>query len=456
MAPHGTSRPKSLRAPLTLLAALAALAAMPALAVVPGLPAVAQQRIFADGFECGFTFGWSATAPPPPPRLELTSPPGDLDDVAGIIPLGSAHPGPGSGSGHVIPVHHMYLNYLFPVNGGANAYDVRALAAGEVVIVNWTHQTSGAPADDYGIYLHFGDALTAWFEHVHELSAALMEHLVTYSASWHEVSLGFKVMFLGQNGQPPTLAVAAGEILGSTRDYTSSWDVGMVDACRTSLSANPGPRRYPTFVELAAAAGIALPAEPFPGNKFHNGVCFLDYLSPSLRPDWEALLVSTPQSCGRVIWDLPGTLQGTWFNPAVDSWPDESVLLRLEKAAFAIVPSALHPETEIQISIASGDADLSALDPDGSEPQLANAFLVAFDSTPGAVVDPAPSAVGPDTTVCYDLAHTGNPFWDRLYLRLDAATGELAIAYEPLAAATPQCPAPPFPEPIPWDTSYRR
>jgi hypothetical protein len=448
-----TSRPNPARARRPLRAALGALTA---LALAPGSTAAAPERIFADSFECGFTFGWSATVPASPARLQLTSPPTDLADVAGLIPLGSTDPGPAAGNGHVIPVNHMYLNYLFPANGGANAYEVRALAAGEVVMVSWTHQASGAPADDYGIYVYFGDALTAHYEHVHEISPALQTHFDTYAESWQEVSPGFEILFLGQAGQPPTLAVAAGDLLGSTRDYSSNWDVGMVDACRTALSANPGPRRYPSLVEMVAAAGIALPAAPFPGNKFLNAACFLDSLSPSLRPDWEALLVSTPQSCGRVIWDLPGTLQGTWFNPAVDAWPDESVILRLEKAAFSIVPAALSPETEIQIAIASGDADLSALDPDGSEPQLAFAFHVVFDSTPGALVDPPPSAVGADTTVCYNLAHTGNPLWDRLYLRLDGVTGELAIAYEPLAAAIPQCPAPPFQESIPWSTSYRR
>ncbi len=418
--------------------------------------AEAQVRIFGDGFDCGFTFGWSATVPAPPPRLELTSPPASLADVAGLIPLGSSHPGLASGMGHVVPVNHMYLNYLVPNNGGANAYDVRAMAAGEVVMVNWTHRTSGAPADDYAIYLSFGDALSAWFEHVHELAPALQAYLDAHSGSWHEPFPGARIMFLGQAGQPPTLPVAAGELLGRTRDYTSSWDVGMVDACRTTLPIHLGPRRYPTWIELAAAAGIVLPAEPFPGNRGTNAACFYDYLSPALRPAWQALLVSTPQLCGRVIWDLAGTLQGTWFNPALDASPDASILFRLEKAAFAIVPSALNSTTEIQISIASGDPELSALDPTGSAPQLANAFHVVFDPTPGALVDPAPAAIGPGTTVCYNLNHTNGALWDRLYLRLDAATGELAIAYEPLALATPQCPAPPFPGTIPWDTSYRR
>lgn len=412
--------------------------------------------IFADGFECGLTFGWAVTVPAPPPRLELTSPPANLADVAGIIPLGSSHPGVASGNGHVIPVNHMYLNYLVPENGGADAYAVRAMAAGEVVMVSWTHRTTGAPADDYGIYLFFGDALSAWVEHVHALSPALQAHLDAYPGDWHEGFPGFKIMFLGQAGQPAALAVAGGELLGYTRDYSSNWDVGVVDACHTTLPANPGPRRYPTLMEMAAAMGIVLPAPPFPGNRFSNAACFLDYLAPALRPAWQALLVSTPPGCGRVIWDLPGSLQGTWFNPAVDTWPDESVLVRLEKAAFAIVPSALNPETEIQISIASGDPDLSALDPGGSAPQLAFAFHVVVDASPGALIDPVPSAVGPDTTVCYDLPHTGDPLWDRLYLRLDSTTGELAIAYEPLAAATPQCPAPPFPALIAWDTSYRR
>jgi hypothetical protein len=453
MATRRSSTPRQIRAPSPRLTALVVLTA---LAGIPGSAAGTQVRIFESDFECGFTYGWSATVPPPPARLELTSPPAALADVAGLIPLGSAHPGPGSGMGHVVPVNHMYLNYLFPLNGGADAYDVLAMAAGEVVMVNWTHQDAGSPADDYGIYLSFGDGLSAWVEHVHEISTALQDHLDAHSADWHEVAPGFKIIFFGQAGQPPTLSVAAGDLLGRTRDYTSSWDVGMVDACRTTLPINLGPRRYPTFIELAAAFGIDLPAAPFPGNRGHNAACFFDYLSPSLYAAWQDLLVSTPRSCGRVIWDLPGTIQGTWFNPALDASADDSILFRLEKAAFAIVPSALASETEIQISIASGDAELSALDPSGSYPQLADAFHVVFDATPGALVDPAPSAVGPDTTVCYDLAHTNNTLWDRLYLRLDGTTGELSIAYQPLAAATPQCPAPPFPGPISWDTTYRR
>ena len=84
MAPPRIATSHSLRAPRPLFAVLVALAALTG---VPASPAGAQVRIFGDGFDCGFTFGWSATVPAPPPRLELTSPPANLADVSTLVAM---------------------------------------------------------------------------------------------------------------------------------------------------------------------------------------------------------------------------------------------------------------------------------------------------------------------------------------------------------------------------------
>ena len=252
-------------------------------------------------------------------------------------------------------------------------------------------------------------------------------------------------LMLGQTGTAPMLEVAAGEELGVTRNYSNSWDVGVVDhRFVNGTFANPAPSRFPS--QLAALGEILAGVDPevygSVGNQTVNAGCFVEYLTTvgDLRAQWFDKLESSPKGCGRVGWDTPGHLRGVWFHPAIDT---AGLLMDLEVAALSIVPDNFSPDSMLQIgwgnaSISGSHPELAQLDPSTWTTPLAGVeriygtFAVAPDSTPGAVVDPDPALVGTGTTVCYDLPFWGfsGPAFDYLLLRLTDET-HLRALYVP-------------------------
>ena len=381
----------------------------------------------------------------------FTHPPTDIAKVRGIVPLGNLNPG----GGHVRAVDHMYVQYLEPANGGTDAVPVRAMAGGKVVLVTRA-LSDDDPKKDYSLFIQHDAFVTSQFDHLHALAPRLQKHLATRPGAWIPVREGFEVLFLGQLGAPAPLGVKAGEKLGTTRSFSHAWDIGVTDTRVKRKLLGKGERRYPTFLDYAEALGLELEQPPFPGHPTRNAACFLDYLTPALRAAWFPLLVSEPKGCGRADWDVNGKLRGHWFNQEVDEL-EEPPVFALEEAALAIVPNNLVPETQVQIG-AGSDHPLAALDPDGLYPQLRNRFVVVFDPSPGARVNPDPAKVGVATgRVCYDLRF-GSPAGERynvLVLRL-AAKRRLLVLFDPTPREAPGCAAAlAGPEP-PWTATYVR
>jgi hypothetical protein len=377
----------------------------------------------------------------------FTHPPADIARVAGVVPLGNLNPG----GGHVRAVDHMYLRYVDPANGGEDAVTVRAMASGKIVLV--TRTLSGDdPKTDHSLFIQHDAHVTSQFDHLHALSGRLKKHLAKRPGGWIAVREGFEVMFLGELGAPPPLAVAGGEKVGATRSYSHAWDVGVTDARVKRKFLGKGKRRYPTFVDFADALGVALDENPFPGHPTLNAACFLDYLAPALRAEWQELLVSDPKSCGRPDWDLKGKLRGTWFNQAVDAAAEPPVF-DLERAAIAIVPHNFRPEIEVQIGIGSGHP-LAALDPGGMHPQLRNRFVVTFDPAPAARVNPDPAKVTvAQAPVCYDLRY--GQLFNLLLLDL-VAPKRLLVHFDPTPRQESGCAAA-LAGPAPaWTATYVR
>lgn len=389
-----------------------------------------------------------AAAGPPSAGL-FTSPPTDLGNIAGIIPLGNLNPG----GGHVLPVDHMYIVYPNPFNGGADAYPVYAMADGKVVLVSRTFRDD-IPDLDYGIYIQHSSTVTSQYDHLYGLSDAIRNHLESIPGAWIEVFAGFEIMFLGQLGAPEPLPVLAGEQVGVTKSYSFSWDIGVVDRKVHNWFAGHGPRRYPDFLDYAKLLGLELKQNPITGHPTINAACFLEYLIPGLHDVWFAQLLSTPKGCGRPGWDAPNRLRGSWFNVAVDE-ADEPPLFALEEAAISIIPDNLRPLTHVQIGVGSGDT-LSALDPDDLYPQLDNPLYVAIDPVPGSKINPDPANVSPQTgLICYDLEYQGGGHYNTLLVKMTKPR-EILLKYDPTDYPAPNCAAAIAAEPSTWTARYVR
>ncbi len=397
------------------------------------------------------------TPPPCTPDIPvsaglLSSPPTEIANVAGVVPLGNLNPG----GHHALSVDHMYI--LYPATGhlpGTDSYPVYAMAIGRIFSI-YRQQKIGRPDYDYLVSLEHTCSVTSRFDHIHGLSARIQDYLTATGAQWQDMSglgTGPWILLLGQPGGPAMLDVAAGEQLGITRNYGANWDVGIVDKRFVSGAfANTSYTRYPKFSDyMSQLPNLAVDPNvyDFLGTQSLNAGCFIDYLSTAggLQSIWFNLLLSSPKGCGAVGWDTPGYLRGAWFNPAIDGtpWP----AFDIDVAALSILPDNLNPGTTVQIgwgnaagSWSAADSSLALLDPSQWSPpitgqnQIAQPFKVLMDTAPAATVNPDPSRVGVGTTVCYDLPHNGG--YDYVLFHLTDAT-HLRAKYVPGGYPSSQC-----------------
>ncbi len=384
----------------------------------------------------------------------LSSPPTDIANVAGIIPLGNMNPR----GNHVLPVDHMYI--VYPATGhapGTDSYPVYAMGPGRIYMI-YRQQVDGRPDYDYQVYLDHTCSVTSRVDHLHGLSARIQDYLATTGAQWQDMfgsGTGPWILALGQPGGPAMLDVAAGAQLGTTKNYSGSWDVGVVDKrYMNGTIANMSRTRYPMiwdYVDQLPNLTIDTSVYGFVGNQYLNAACFIDYLSTSggLQVAWFDLLLSSPKGCGQAGWDTPGYLRGAWFNPAIDGtpWP----AFDIEVAALSIVPYNMNPDNVVQIgwgnaaaASSAANASLALLDPSQWDPpimgkdQIGEGFHVPMDTATDATVNPDPARVGVATTVCYDLSYYGGTGYDYILFQLTDAT-HLKVKYVPGGYASSQC-----------------
>lgn len=348
-------------------------------------------------------------------RPRFVRPPANLDQVAAIIPLGNVNPA--AQGGHVRPVKHMYLEYLTPGNGGDQLVEVFAMAPGRIVAL-LHHQTSISGVgliDEYEIWIQHTDEVTSYYDHLHVLDPGLgLPEWTDLTAGWLAVG-DSQILFLGLNGVREAVRVHPGERLGGTRNYSSNWDIGIVDTRRVGAFLGGGLLRYPTFREFLAqfvSEGGTAPAldpnQPFPGEMFVNSACFLDYMTPPLAAQWRAKLLGDG-SCGRPDWDRAGTLMGTWYRADVTTVTLENMAM-LEPNAISFSPYNFDPANKVQIGIGTsfvagwpaGPPIPDALRAAATD-RLTRPLQFIPDRTPGTRRNPDPAAVGVGDHACYDI-----------------------------------------------------
>lgn len=223
-----------------------------------------------------------------------------------------------------------------------------------------------------------------------------------------------------------------------------------------------------------------------------NATSFTDYMSPGNRATWTALLPGAQTSHGQVAWDVPGTLQGTWFEASFaegasydgGTVPDGGFPPPVgEAAALSFVPSAMPPvgwtpDGGTYDVVWGNWAPTSALDYSGWAPctepdagyadELACAerrerhadlptsgghyWWVREPGTTAPELDPDPITVhgttGTQDVVCYDLPSNG--FWNDYDALLVQAPNiapdapsvkheEIRVKYMPHLGPTPMC-----------------
>jgi len=415
--------------------------------VCPAAPAILV-------FSCLMAFGQSATTSN---RPEFVRPPADLDQVARVIPRGNVNAVVG---GHVRPVNHMYLEYLAPRDGGSASLDVDAMATGKIVMLFHrktqacvvpdhtvpsdcsTGPLATALIDEYEIFVQHSDSLTSYYDHLHSLDARLgLPDWQDDHAGWVRVG-PMSILFLGANGAMSPVFVHPGQRVGATRNYFTTWDIGVVDTRHTASFLGTGLLRYPTlpeFMAALAASGIPVaplgPDQPFAGEMFVNSACFTNYLTPPLSRQWQAKLAGDG-SCGRPDWDAAGTLQGNWYRADVTD-PSLENMFATEENAISFSPYNYDPANQTQIGF--GANFLERVPPTAisaavaaAHVRLSEGLLFTTDRTPITHRNPDPVSVHTGEYACYDapdpVGGPGHPLpLDSVLVYLPIVSGEVHL-----------------------------
>lgn len=232
----------------------------------------------------------------------LTTPPVDLADLAGIIPLGNLNP-----SAHTLPSAHTYLA-LGNSTAATKMVGVRFPAAGRVLRVLRYEGFLPGGVTEYSVHVSVCKELFLYFNHLVNLDAD----------------------FLTQIGDFPPDTCDFAPMRTCNKVVSIPISAGAVFA---QLPVQPGVARVFDFgardARLPAPTGYANLARYYlapDGNDLRHVACPFEYF-PAVTRDGALALMGDPFAlppvrrtieprCGTVVQDVPGTAQGNWFGYA--------------------------------------------------------------------------------------------------------------------------------------------
>jgi hypothetical protein len=312
--------------------------------------------------------------------------------------------------------------------------------------------------------------VTTYF-HLHVLGPAFEAWIADNVDEWAApIDPDQQHLALGQPGGPPMYFVSAGEQIGAKIDdiepgRASGFSLGVMDKRVVSgtfvrHSTFRIPSNFDLVEEFLPELAWVVRMYHFVGHNQLNAEHFVNYMTGGLRDAYLAVLNSGDGTTGATGWDVPGHVQGVWFNPRID----EEFFIDFEVGALSIGPWVSlvvgspfqeysdAPDVQVGWGVAANgvtEPSLALLDPATWDPpisgvdQIRRPFAIYVDPL-SDVVNPDPARVGPGITVCYDLVYARDQTttYDTVLVHLAGdpeVLDELYLLYEPSGSAIPQC-----------------
>lgn len=407
------------------------------LAGVPGRSV--RVRIEAIGSELASCPPWAGA-----PEALFTTSLAPLAQLIAIQPLGRLGP-----PLHTLPTHHTYWNSPTLLDASSQPIatgpiDVTAPGPMHLVALQFSEQSN-----DFKVILRPCLEVAMYVDHVKRLSPAVR---AAYEAARRYEVPGARIALLELSLAPGDAIGVGGDarFVAGVPDGSIGIDVGLIDLRRSERPfANPARYRLPDdaggiFPPSIPPADVALIIRDLPPDRLHQ-FCPLDYFAAPVRDAYRALLGDLSGSprrtieprCGDLMQDMPGTLQGAWFEdkPANGFGPDYSNDSN-EERLLAFAPDHVDPG-QLVLSIGLGVEQ-----PTGSPIAWtipAGTFLFGPPLSSG-LVNRAFADVVPEATYCYQgvFPQFGTPTPLAGVVLVEVSAAELWIARLPSA---PSCAA---------------
>jgi hypothetical protein len=306
-----------------------------------------------------------AFLPPCAGSAFFTALPFDAANIMGWVPLGNLNP-----PGHTFPTDHQYIYLTSFLTGNAQA--VTLYAPGDVTIISAkvTRYAGGSPPEDYSLTFAPCAQVSGEFGHVRTIAPSLAAQIgpMLQGCNTYSPSPGTSVTQCYAN--PVRIAVRAGDVIGTS----AGLDLSLFDA-RVAKIVYANPSRW---------------TETSTGFDHFHVVPFSDYYAEPTGATVRAMLGSFDGKVrrtaaplgGSIASDVPGTLQGTWFNPTQPTYP--------ESPHLAIVPFNVDP-SRIRISMGTSQPGF-----------LSNEYYVSAATGPNVNTPPAQVTASAAIT-CYEF-----------------------------------------------------
>jgi len=216
----------------------------------------------------------------------------DINNLEYIFPLGGISP-----PGHTLPTEHMYFGI---------DEEVPLVAPADVYIVD-VSGSKNLDKKDRGIRFALCKDVFGYFGHLSTLSEEIREAVKDIDcASWYTESNDLCSRELQYK-------VKAGTVLGTVGAHHGQVDFGAYDY-RTMLDyANPSRYGIPYFIEQGKVKGWSV-------------VCPIELYDDPLRQQlYDKVSGGIDPTCGEVMQDIKGTLQGNWFIGEVEGDWENSI-----------------------------------------------------------------------------------------------------------------------------------
>jgi hypothetical protein len=210
-------------------------------------------------------------------KLQFTTFPVNMGDVSSITPLGNIGP-----PGHTFPTQHPHLHMGEHKSG--RSFDIVAPADVKLTMISWGDAMSSDPRD-YVIYFALCEDVIGYYNHIKTISPELQAIVDKYDCEGFSSGSGCtKVLNLDP--------IKAGTLLGTVGLKQGNWDFGLIDLSKPLNFINP--LRQPER------------------DRFLH--CAFDYYPEEMKKQFYSKINRDDGTCGQVMQDLPGTLQGDWYH----------------------------------------------------------------------------------------------------------------------------------------------